>query len=173
MLDRITDLFAKLFLKGEKLNNHYRKKGVSIGKNVRFLGKVNFGSEPYLIEIGDKCTFSGNVCFMNHDGGVSVINNYYDVKVDKIRPIKVGNNCFFGKNSTILAGVEIGNNCIIGYGAVVTKNIPSGEVWGGIPAHFICTIQQYYEKNTKYFQDTVNMNYKDKKSFYKKLYNRN
>lgn len=39
-----------------------------------------------------------------------------------------------GANATILPGVEIGERAMVGAGAVVTKNVPSGEVWYGNPA---------------------------------------
>lgn len=42
-----------------------------------------------------------------------------------------------GAGSTILPGLEIGENAMVGAGSVVTKNIPSGEVWAGNPAIFL------------------------------------
>lgn len=42
-----------------------------------------------------------------------------------------------GANSTLLAGITIGENAMIGAGSVVTKSIPSGEIWFGNPARFI------------------------------------
>ena len=33
--------------------------------------------------------------------------------------------------------VTIGNHAVIAAGSVVTKDIPSGELWGGVPAKFI------------------------------------
>ena len=30
--------------------------------------------------------------------------------------------------------IIIGDNCIVAAGSVVTHDIPSGEVWGGVPA---------------------------------------
>lgn len=50
-------------------------------------------------------------------------------------------------NTIIMPGVSIGENSIVGCGAVVTKNIPPKEIWGGVPAHFIETVDEYYEKN--------------------------
>ena len=40
----------------------------------------------------------------------------------------VGNGC------TILGGVTIGDGAVIAAGAVVTKDVPPCEVWGGVPA---------------------------------------
>ncbi len=42
-----------------------------------------------------------------------------------------------GANSTILGGVTIGENSLIGAGSVVTKSVPSNELWIGNPAKFI------------------------------------
>ena len=39
-----------------------------------------------------------------------------------------------GANSTILPSLTLGINCRIGAGSVVTKNIPSKELWVGVPA---------------------------------------
>lgn len=42
-----------------------------------------------------------------------------------------------GANATILCGITIGENAMIGAGSVVTKDVPSGEVWAGNPARFL------------------------------------
>lgn len=39
-----------------------------------------------------------------------------------------------GANATVLCGVEIGERAMIGAGSVVTRNVPSGELWFGNPA---------------------------------------
>ena len=40
-------------------------------------------------------------------------------------------------NVTINTGVNIGDFAIIASNAVVAKDVPSGEIWGGVPAHKI------------------------------------
>ena len=37
--------------------------------------------------------------------------------------------------------VTIGDNSAIAAGAVVTKDIPPGEIWGGVPAKFIKKVE--------------------------------
>ena len=37
----------------------------------------------------------------------------------------------------VLPGVVIGDNAIIGALSLVTKDIPSNEVWGGVPAKLL------------------------------------
>lgn len=51
--------------------------------------------------------------------------------------ISVGDGVWTGANSTILPGVSIGDEAIIAAGAVVCKNVPTNELCGGVPAHFI------------------------------------
>lgn len=49
----------------------------------------------------------------------------------------IGNDVWIGENTFIKAGVKIGNGVVIGMGSVVTKDIPSYQVWAGNPARFI------------------------------------
>jgi acetyltransferase-like isoleucine patch superfamily enzyme len=51
-----------------------------------------------------------------------------------ITPTFVLDNAVIGANATILPGVIIGENARIGAGSVVTKDVPEGETWAGVPA---------------------------------------
>lgn len=42
-----------------------------------------------------------------------------------------------GAGAVILCGIEIGESAVIGAGSVVTKNVPTGELWVGNPARFV------------------------------------
>lgn len=46
----------------------------------------------------------------------------------------IGKNCFIGVQTIIIDAVKIGNNVIVGAGSVVTKEIPDGQTWTGMPA---------------------------------------
>lgn len=59
----------------------------------------------------------------------------------KTAPIYIENDVFIGTSCIICKGVTIGENSIIAAGSVVTKNIPSNEIWGGNPAKFIKKIE--------------------------------
>ena len=39
-----------------------------------------------------------------------------------------------GANATIVCGVGIGQQAFVGAGSVVTRNVPAGETWVGVPA---------------------------------------
>ena len=120
-----------------------RKIGAKIGSNNTILKPI-WGTEPYLIEIGDNNLISFDVCFLNHDGATHVVNAYVGHENDnKFGKIKIGSNCFIGCRCTILPNVEIGDNSILGAHSLLTKSIPSVEVWGGVPAHFITTVVEF------------------------------
>ena len=147
--------YKKTFIR--RIKNHveyFKSLGVKIGENTKFTiyptldSFPNFGSEPYLIEIGDNCLISFLVTFLTHDGSINTCLQYIKNKqnLSTLRRIKIGNNCFIGCHSIILPGVTIGNNSIIGAGSVVTKNVPDGEVWAGNPAKFIKTTKELAQK---------------------------
>ena len=58
-------------------------------------------------------------------------------------PAVVEDKVVIGANSTVVAGVRLYTGCVIAAGSVVTKDVPSGEVWAGNPAKFLMTLEQY------------------------------
>ena len=59
----------------EKRASILRKKGVKIGDNSEIYSTVSFGSEPYLISIGNNVRITAGVHFVTHDGGMWVLRN--------------------------------------------------------------------------------------------------
>jgi acetyltransferase-like isoleucine patch superfamily enzyme len=53
------------------------------------------------------------------------------------RPVKVGEDCWLGKNVIVMPGVEIGRGAVIGANSVVTRDIPAYAVAVGAPAKVI------------------------------------
>jgi acetyltransferase-like isoleucine patch superfamily enzyme len=56
------------------------------------------------------------------------------------KPILIKRNAWIGAGATILPGVTVGENSVVAAGAVVSKDVPSNTVVGGIPAKKIKTI---------------------------------
>ena len=146
-MNTITKLFWKIIYYKNPVEKK-KKKGVILGTGNSFVDHPCFASEPYLVRFGNDNRVSFGVSFVTHDGGRWVLDRLYpeDKPFIKYGVIKIGNNNFIGANSIINPGVTIGDNCIIAAGSVVTKNIPSGEIWGGIPAHYIMRIEEYKDK---------------------------
>lgn len=148
-----------------------RRSGALIGKNSEIYADVSFGSEPYLIELGDNVRITSGCKLITHDGGVWVIRNLKKIKnADLFGKIKIGNNVHIGMNSIIMPNVSIGDNCIIGCGAIVTKNIPNNSIAVGVPARVIESIETYYEKNKDKYDYTKNLNKEDKEKYLRKKY---
>lgn len=147
---RIVNTLRKLFFKASLyFYNDYtvykaysKYLGVRIGMNSRILGKVDFGSEPFLIEIGNNVTITHGVAFITHDGGVGLFRKEYP-GINVFGRITIGNNVFIGVQTIILPNVTIGSNVIVGAGSLLTKNIPDNVVVAGVPAKIIRTIDEY------------------------------
>lgn len=146
-------LFSRLFLYVQSRINPIKtakKLGVKVGEGCSFAGMPDFGSEPYLIEIGKHTRTSSQVTFITHDGSTWCFRDEERYKkVLRFGRIVVGNNCFLGFRSIIMPGVTIGDNSIVGAGALVTKDVPPGVVVGGVPAKIISTTHDYAEKCLK------------------------
>jgi len=144
-----------------------------LGKNVIFTDTPNFGSEPYLISIGDNTTISFDVAFVTHDAATRVIRNLPGRNKETViyAPIKIGKNCFIGCRTVILPGVTIGDNVIIGAGSIVNRDISSNTVAAGSPCKEICTLEEYEEKHKDDFLYMVNLPFDKKKQYLLKHFN--
>jgi len=127
---------------------YLRHLGVRLGEQC-IIHSYSFGSEPWLVELGDRVVLAEGATFITHDGthrifrdrvpGLSKFGNSYGT-------IKVYNNCFIGMNTIILPDVKIGPNSIVASGSTVNKDIPPNTVVGGSPAKVICSLDEYVEK---------------------------
>lgn len=130
------------------LPNFFRSElGINIGSGCRIIGKRfhMFGSEPYLIEIGNRVTIAEDVKFITHDGGASILRDQLpDINV--FGRIVIRDNCFIGVNSILMPNITIGPNSVVGAGAVVTKDVPPNTIVAGVPARVIMSIDEYKAK---------------------------
>lgn len=144
-----------------------RRKGARIGSGCRLI-EVNFGSEPYLVALGDHVSAT-HVTFITHDGSVWCFRDQFP-DADLIAPIKVGNNVFLGYGVIVLPGVTIGDNVIIGAGSVVSRSIPSNCVAVGCPARPIKKLEDYWESNKNKIIPTKGLSPKQKRDYLLRLF---
>lgn len=142
LLQRITALFIYL-LRGGAVAARFQ--GVKIGRGCKIY-ILNFGSEPFLISIGDNVTITSGVKLITHDGSTALVKNASGSRFQRYGRITIGNNVFIGVNSIILPGVTIGSNIIIGAGSIVTKDVPDDVVIAGSPAVCLMGIEHYENK---------------------------
>ena len=110
------------------------------------LGENFYSNHNLVILDGAKVTFGDNV-FIGPNCGFYTAGHPLDVAqrnqgLEYAKPIKVGNNVWFGANVVVLPGVTIGDNCTIGAGSVVVKDIPANSVAVGNPCRVVHKINE-------------------------------
>ncbi|WP_293669558.1 sugar O-acetyltransferase [uncultured Parabacteroides sp.] len=142
--EEVRKLFSRLF--GKQVAPSFRVfppfytdfgKNITVGKDV-FINACCHFQDHGGVTLGDGCLIGHNVVFatLNHD--------FIPERRASMMPapIVLGRKVWVGSNSTILQGVTIGDNAIVAAGSVVTKDIPTNVIVGGVPAKFIRNIEQ-------------------------------
>ena len=62
-----------------------------------------------------------------------------------------------------MPGVTIGEGALVAAGSIVTKSVAPHTVVGGNPAKYICTVDEYINKNLKYNTNTKGLSNEEKK----------
>ena len=110
---------------------------ISLGKAVHIGEGAHFVSHGG-ISIGRNTIISRNCTIRSrdhaYDGDLIPFSKSYNDS-----PVVVGKGVWIGMNVTVNPGVNIGDFCILASNAVVTRDVPEGEVWGGVPAKKIAS----------------------------------
>lgn len=116
------------------------------GENCYF-ANYNFGTEPYLIELGSNVYFAADVRLINHDMSCKVVRDITNgPDLDKFGTIKIGSYVFLGLGAIVMPGVKICDRVIVAAGSVISKNILEEGIYGGVPAKKIMELDSYIEK---------------------------
>lgn len=146
-----------------------RMKNVHFGNGLKIYGHIKWGSEPWIITLGNNVHLTDGVRFVTHDGGTLILRDRIpDLEITK--PITIGNNVYVGVDSIILPGVTIGNNVVIGARSVVTRDIPDDSVAVGQPARVIKSIDDYLTKIEKESLHLGHLSAKEKDSALREYY---
>lgn len=132
-------------------NIFYKLAGIKIGKGSTFHMWANF-FQPRNIRIG-KGTIIGDHSFLDGRDKVKIGNNVdiasqvliYNSQHNLQDPnftanygkVEIQDYVFIGPRVTVLPGVKIGEGAVVAAGAVVTKDVPSYKIVGGVPAKII------------------------------------
>ncbi|MFA9492825.1 acyltransferase [Streptococcus sp. E17BB] len=156
-----------------KYPDYLRSQGVKIGNNCEIYKSAQFGSEPYLIQLGNHVRVNAGVNFVTHDGGLWVLRNHPKYKevfaqADRFGKILVKDNVHIGTNAMIMPGITIGENAIVATCAVVTKDVPPNTIVGGVPARIIESLDEYASKMEGKIVLTKGMTSEEKRQFLEK-----
>lgn len=129
----------------------------SMGRNC-FFQPYKLPADSKYIRFGNNVVVASSVDFICHDVIHHMLNNSeifgggyktYWGKID------IGDNVFIGSNTTILANVTIGSNVIIAAGSLVNKDVPDGNLIGGVPARVIGNVTELAEIRKKYSESSL------------------
>ncbi len=158
ILHRIGLLYWRYIVSPEKYARHI---GVTIGRHC-FVSTREWGNEPYLITIGDNVQITRNVSVHTHGGGHCIRAQHPDF--DIFGKVVIKDWAYIGAYSQIMPGVTIGEGALVAAGSIVTKSVEPHTVVAGNPARYICTTEEFYEKNKMYNVGTKKMNADEKKA---------
>lgn len=151
-------LFGSLYLRLCRPSNYdyaeyWKRQGWlhSIGDQCAFNAGINI-TDPAYVRIGNNCTLS-TCTLLGHDAVVSVLNNAHGTKLDAVGYIDIRDNCFIGMGAIVMPNTTIGPDSVVAAGSVVTKDVPPGAVFGGVPAKFICSTAELMERLQKRSND--------------------
>ena len=107
---------------------------ISVGENF-YMNHNCVILDAAKIEFGDNVFIGPNCGFYTAGHPLNVLDRNKGLEYAK--PIKVGNNVWFGGNVVVIPGVTIGDNVTIGAGSIVTKDIPSNVLAYGNPCRVV------------------------------------
>lgn len=117
----------------------------SIHRNCRFY-------RPSHVNVGSHCVILRDVLLdgrrglaiddnVNISEGVMIFSLHHDMSSPDFAatggPVTIGDHVFIGARAIILPGVRIGRGAVVAAGAVVTKDVASLSIVGGVPAREI------------------------------------
>lgn len=159
LINRIKTIYMKLFASNI---DYARYLGVKIGDHC-LLTTRNWSTEPFLVTIGNHVQITNNVSIHTHGGGNCIRKEHPDF--DCFGKVVIEDWCYIGAYAHIMPGVTIGEGSLIAAGSIVTKSVAPHSVMAGNPARFICTTEEYYERNKKYDVKTKGMSAESKRDF--------
>lgn len=91
----------------------------------------------------------GNDVSIAHQSSILSFNHHWDdetvpIKYNPVvrKPVYISDDVWVGCGVRIMPGVTIGRRCVVAAGSVVTQDIPSGTLVGGVPAKVIKVISK-------------------------------
>jgi|GEM_PF-5185192 len=145
---RLLFLARTSLMDGWKRAAFYKKRAIlgAQGQHCYFANR-DFGTEPFLVAVGDNVYIAAQVKFITHDISVKMLMNYDpSLDIENIRPIRIGSNVFLGLGTLVCPGAAIGSDVIVGAGSVVVGKLEGGYVYAGSPAKKIRRFEEHVER---------------------------
>ena len=110
----------------------HRQRGVKIGKKVHIGPMVTIDDVyPNFVVIEDGVSIAGQNFILTHN---KPLEYHKHLSEAFLGPVIIKKNAWIAIGVIILPGVTIGEGAIVASGSVVTKDVPSNTMVGGVPA---------------------------------------
>ena len=88
------------------------------------------------LEVGPDCMFAYDVEVRTSDSH-SILDARTGERINPDKSVRIGEHVWFGARSVVLKGVSVGDQSIIATGSIITEDVGSGVLVGGVPARQI------------------------------------
>jgi len=144
---RLFIFFKCLFLRimGAKLGKGiviYPGVWIISGRNLVIGNNVNLSKDVIIttgggVIIGDRVLIGYRTQILSANHTITPAGKPFPISGDSFKRVVIENDVWIGANCIIMPGVLIGEGAVVAGGSVVTKNVLSNTIVGGVPAVFI------------------------------------
>lgn len=141
-------LFSGSFGSSSSILRHvelWNPKNIFIGSHVIINQRVFLDGRGATLTIGDNVDIAQEAMVWTLEHDVSSLSHE-----TKAASVVIEDHVWVGSRAQILPGVKIGRGAVIAAGAIVTKDVPANEIWGGVPAKRIGIRKNPLEYNLNY-----------------------
>jgi acetyltransferase-like isoleucine patch superfamily enzyme len=145
------EMFSRVFVQ----NNWVWGDNIKIATNCQlfsreggYAGKLQIGNGTHIgdhtiidvaadVLIGNEVAIGPGCIIYSHDHVYDAADTAAWKGGVKTAPVVIGDGAWIASGVTVMPGVRIGSNAVVAAGAVVTKDVEPGCIYGGVPAKFI------------------------------------
>lgn len=115
---------------------------ISPGRNLIVGDDVDLAKDVIIttsggVYIGDRTLIGYRSQIISSNHSIPPVGQPFPVSGDSHAPVFISNDVWIGANCVITPGVTIGEGAVVAAGSVVTKDVLSNAIVGGVPAKLI------------------------------------
>ena len=115
---------------------------ISPGRNLVVGDHVDLAKDVLIttsggVKIGARALIGYRTQIISSNHTIPPIGQPFPISGDEHSPVIIGSDVWIGANCVITPGVTIGDGAVVAAGSVVTKNVISNSIVGGVPAKLI------------------------------------
>jgi acetyltransferase-like isoleucine patch superfamily enzyme len=115
---------------------------ITPGRNLVVEDNVDLAKDVLIttgggVHIGERVLVGYRTQILSSDHHIPPIGEPFPISGEKWGKVTIEKDVWIGANCVITSGVTIGEGAVVAGGSVVTKDVPSNAIVGGVPAKLI------------------------------------